>query len=215
MVRASAVSALLAIGTAVWTAAHAADQGDQRVQGEQASPAGANAHDSPPSFSRLSGNAYGTVLDSCGVTQIAVTISALATPSPDNAPTATASVVFYRFDSCKGSSVFASGSSRRDDLSVEVANGGHWPETVTVSGQIPLHVFTTTGNRDPATFRLTLHRVNPLSWQSGEDLIRATSNGLYEYNDGATGALTLPEFELRSFPLPNGQMKIERYEDTH
>lgn len=82
---------------------------------------------------------------------------------------------------------------------------------MTVSGQLPLSVFTSSGNRrDTATFELTLHLVNAPSEHSDENQIGAAGNGLYDYSVDTTGAMTLPALGLRSFPLPNGQMKFER-----
>ncbi|MBN3791816.1 hypothetical protein [Burkholderia sp. Ac-20353] len=180
-----------------------------------ASPLHANAQASQHAFSRVSANAYGTVLDPCGVTQTAVTISTFGVKSLEEVPNATASVVVYRFDSCKRTSVFAYGSSRRCDLSVGAASDGRLPESVTVSGKLPLSVFTSSGNsRDTATFELTLHLVNAPSAYRDENPVDATidapSKGLYDYNIDASGAMTLPTLGLRSFPLPNGQMKFER-----
>ncbi|MGU7781323.1 hypothetical protein [Burkholderia sp. PU8-34] len=176
-----------------------------------ASPLRAGAQAGQPSFSRVSATAYGTVLDSCGVTQTAVTISTSGRTDLKNAPHAAASVVVYRFDRCKRSPVFAYGASRRCDLSIGAADGSRWPESVTVSGQIPLSVFTSSGNsRDTATFELTLHLVNAPPPYSDENHGDAAGNGLYDYSVDTTGAMTLPALGLRSFPLPNGQMKFER-----
>ncbi|RQS70412.1 hypothetical protein DID96_14780 [Burkholderia sp. Bp8963] len=149
------------------------------------------------------------------MTQTAVTISTFGVKSLEAAPTATASVVVYRFDSCKRSSVFAYGSSRRCDLSVGAAGDGRLPESVKVSGRLPLSVFTSSGNsRDTATFELTFHLVYaPNAHRDehpGDATIDTPSKGLYDYNIDATGAMTLPTLGLRSFPLPNGQMKFER-----
>ncbi|MGU7771429.1 hypothetical protein ACV229_14735 [Burkholderia sp. MR1-5-21] len=171
----------------------------------------ADSQASQPSFSRVSATAYGTVLDSCGVTQTAVTISTFGTTDFKNASNAAASVVVYRFDRCKRSPVFAYGASRRCDLSVGAADGSRWPESVTVSGQLPLSVFTSSGNRrDAATFELTLHLVNAPPEHGDDNQTGTAGNGLYDYSVDTTGAMTLPALGLRSFPLPNGQMKFER-----
>lgn len=176
-----------------------------------ASPLRADAQAGQPSFSRVSVTAYGTVLDSCGVTQTAVTISTFGTTDFKHASNAAASVVVYRFDRCTRSPVFASGASRRCDLSVGAADGSRWPESVTVSGQLSLSVFASSGNRrDTATFELTLHLVNAPSEPSDENRIGAAGNGPYDYSVDTTGSMTLPALGLRSFPLPNGQMKFER-----
>ncbi|WP_133117966.1 hypothetical protein [Burkholderia ubonensis] len=176
-----------------------------------ASPLRADAQAGRPPFSRVSATAYGTVLDSCGVTQTAVTISTFGTTDLENAPNAAASVVVYRFDRCKRSPVFAYGASRRCDLSVGAADGSRWPKSVTVSGQIPLSVFTSSGHsRDTARFELTLQWVNAPSGSSDENHSGAAGDDLYDHSVDTIGEMTLPALGLRSFPLPNGQMKFER-----
>jgi len=176
-----------------------------------AAPLRTNAQASQQSFSRVSANAYGTVLDSCGVTQTAVTLSTFDTTNSRNASDTTASVVVYRVDSCKHSSVFAYGSSPGCDFTVSTASGSQLPESLTVSGTIPLRVFASSGNgRDPATFTVALHLVPALLERGNASPLTAARNGLYDYNVDATGEMTLPALGLRLFPLSNGQVKFER-----
>ncbi len=130
-----------------------------------ASSVGANAEPGQYSLSGASGEVFGIAYDACSYSHVFVTVAEHGTIL-NNAANNVAYASIYRANWCRHISTAAYGSAQNITFSaVRSANGRHLPQSVSASGQIPLHVYSTaSGNgTDTLTFQLTLSLVGPVT----------------------------------------------------
>ena len=128
------------------------------------SPVDANAEPTQYSVNGASGEAFGIAYDACSYSHVFITVAEHGTIL-NNAANNIAYAFIYRADWCRHISTAASGSARNVKLSVSSANGRHVPQSISASGQISLHVYSTaSGNStDTLAFQLTLTLVAPVT----------------------------------------------------
>ena len=130
-----------------------------------ASSVGASAETNQYSLSGAWGEAFGVTYDACSYSHVFINVGEHGTILNNTAKNV-ANAFIYRADWCRHISIAAYGSAQNIKFSaVSSANGRHVPQSVSASGQISLHVYSTAnGNStDTLAFQLALTLVGPVT----------------------------------------------------
>jgi hypothetical protein len=134
-----------------------------------ASSVDANAEPVQYSVRGASGEAFGISYDACSYSQVFITVAEHGTNLNIDANNF-AYAFIYRADWCQHLSTAAYGFAQNVTFSAASSANGHVPQSVSASGQISLHVYSTAnGNSvDTLTFQLILTLVRPVT-EYGDD----------------------------------------------